>query len=101
MTIDLSQIILAVITAILGGGWFVNYRQKKAIESASADKANMEVSQSKVDLTDSILKKYQETVLNEMGQHAEDHRQILEHIGNINEYLNGDYQKFLKSKKAS
>ena len=41
MTIDLSQIILAVITAIFGGGWFVNYRQKKAIESASADKENM------------------------------------------------------------
>jgi len=109
---DLSTIfnfILAIITLIAGGGWFINYRAKKSIEQTTA-------SSDKVDLTDKILEKYQKTVLDTMSkideQYEKQHEDINQkmskmdkqiskifvEIKNIEQYLNGDFEKF-KNKK--
>lgn len=65
---DWLNFVLGIFTVIAGGGWFVSHRHKKK--------------EDKVDLTNKILQKYQEGVLNVMdGQTKHIQMQIKEEVG--------------------
>ncbi|MDR1544900.1 MAG: hypothetical protein LBS50_10975 [Prevotellaceae bacterium] len=110
------EIILTVIgligtiglTAIITAG----ATRKKAAKEA--DITGLEATNNAVDLADKIAKKYNEhilaTVSSDSTHHNERHDQLdtnileiknaiitnCQNLSNITEYLNGDYQKFLK-----
>jgi hypothetical protein len=105
--------LISLITGITGllslfcaGGWFINYRQKKAIEIALSEKAQTDANSDKVDLTDKILEKYQKSILDTMGGHdarhdAQDARmdKIQTNLSEISEYLNGGFSDFQRIKR--
>ncbi|MDR3046594.1 MAG: hypothetical protein LBU51_03145 [Bacteroidales bacterium] len=101
----LTQIIMPIITLVCGGGWFINRRQKKSLEKATANKAKIDATKDAVDLAEDIARKYAELVKSSMGDHDGRHDKldesigwIKDEIGFIGEYLNGDFVSFRKSK---
>ncbi|MDR2684044.1 MAG: hypothetical protein LBB53_01520 [Prevotellaceae bacterium] len=117
----LFQIISAVtglLALVTTGGWFINYHAKKKNELALAEKSEVEANLAKLDLTEKIFEKYQQSVLSSMKGHEDKHDELRMAISEINseikcvaEYLNGGYSdfkmvkrdkngKFISSKKA-
>jgi len=105
--IDIFQnIILPLITIVCGGGWFINYQSKKAVEREKSNQERTTTLSEKVDLTEKVFEKYQKTVLDSMGDHEKRHDKldkdvefIAEEIKSISDYLNGGYVQFKKTKK--
>jgi len=84
-----TNIIVPILTVIFGGGWLINYRQKKALEQAQASKAEVDVMSDKVDLTSQLFEKYQATVLSAMGDHDEKQRDIEKRLDTLSKELEG------------
>ena len=82
---QIVTVILAIISAVATGGWFVNAKLKKSNE--------------KVDLTDKILQKYQQGVLSVMTDNKEEMKKLNEKLDLIVEFLNGDFVEFCTRKR--
>ncbi|MDR0831149.1 MAG: hypothetical protein LBN95_13740 [Prevotellaceae bacterium] len=106
------QAVLAVITLVSAGGWFINYRQKKTIESANAQNAILSASDSAVELAEKIAQKYNALVLSTVNNNAAAHEKrhddvedkldtIAAELQIIGEYLNGNFVKFKQERDAN
>ncbi|MDR1544474.1 MAG: hypothetical protein LBS50_08735 [Prevotellaceae bacterium] len=98
--------IIGLLALIATGGWFINYRQKKTIESASADNATLSASKNAVDLANEIAQKYNTIILSSMGEHEKRHDDVeskldvlLYEVTIIGKYLNGGLAKFKKQQR--
>jgi hypothetical protein len=106
--ISLITGITGLLSVVFGTGFLLNYKAKKRLESANAEKAQTDANSDKVDLTDKILEKYQKSILDSMGghdaRHDEQDRQMdkIQHsLAEISEYLNGGFASFQNKRRKT
>lgn len=97
-------LISGIITTIAAGGWFINFKEKKRLETYTADKAKTESYDSEVNLLDKIMDRYKTDIFDKLDtnseQHNQQHKEIKSELASISEYLNGGYADFKVNKTS-
>lgn len=88
------EIVMPILAAIFGGGWFVNWKEKKRLEQSNADRSDIENARAAADLAEDISKKYITLINGAISDIPKRLERIEKDVNLIGLYLNGNFAKW-------